>query len=36
MNFEKVIAILIELLAEQESVKINYTLETRETEEKTA
>lgn len=36
MNFEKVIAILIELLAEQESVKINYTLEKRETEERTA
>lgn len=36
MNIEKIFAILIELLEEQEGVKISYTLEKEEPEEKTA
>lgn len=36
MNIEKIFAILIELLEEQEGVKIEYTLEEKEPAEKSA
>lgn len=36
MDIEKIFAILIELLEDQEGVKIDYRLERKETEEKTA
>lgn len=36
MDMEKIISVLIELLEEQESVKIDYTLERKEPKEKTA
>lgn len=36
MNIEKIFAILIELLEDQEGVKIDYRLERKEAEEKTA
>lgn len=36
MDFEKVYAILIELLEEQEGVKITYTLELKEAKEEPA
>lgn len=36
MNLENIVKILIELLEDQEGVKIDYTLEKKEPEEKTA
>lgn len=36
MNIEKIVKILIELLGDQEGVKIDYALEKKEPEEKTA
>ena len=36
MNMEKIIAVLIRLLEEQEGVEITYTLKDKEPEEKTA
>lgn len=36
MNIEKIVAILISLLEDQEGVKIDYRLEKKEPEEKTA
>ncbi len=36
MNMEKIIAVLISLIEKQEGVEITYTLEKKETEEKTA
>lgn len=36
MDLEKIVAILIELLEEQEGAKIDYILEKKETEGKTA
>ena len=36
MDIKKIVAILIELLEDQEYVNIEYTIEKRETQEKTA
>lgn len=36
MDMEKIISVLIELLEEQENVKIDYTIERKEPKEKTA
>ena len=36
MDIKKIVAILIELLEDQENVNVEYTIEKRETQEKTA